>query len=260
MKLKNYISPWLIKTIIISFIIAIIIIHTSNSASAYTLVSSGASPNAIFKCQPSTISANFTGSGAVTQVWVSLQNTGNLPMRYGIPQYASETYEMVYVAGQALLVYGNNPSLIEGQKTLTFIVKEAGINSTASTGQTFRVYPDKCTGINKQSYLNISRENHVGGNNTNAILNSGNDPLTSVFTYIVTGTPIGSVIISFIIFVIVMVIYMNTRNVIHPLLVLFATLSYFTGTDTIPKEYSFIVYIIMAAALAGILFKIYKKN
>lgn len=242
---------------LISILLILMMIPIS---SAYTVFSTTVSDEEIFKCQPSNINVVFLDSAGITNVNITFRNIGNLPMINGLRQYAVETHEMTYADGQASYTYGNDNTIIEGYKSITLTVKELGVDTEVNTGQFIRVYSDSCTGINKESYRNISSDKYIGGNNTNEFLNSGKDPLSVVLTYITNDTEFGLVIISFIIFIILFILYLNTKNIIYPLIFLVVSLSLFVGTGIIPVAIGTIAVVIVSIAIVGRIYKIYMKH
>ena len=147
------------KALIVSLILFLLL---APATSAYTLDSSGVSPERIFKCQPATITANFTG--AITSVDVLINNTHIVMINGTRTDYQGRFTMTDNGGGQWLYVYGNDGSITWGNKSISFEVTEGANQTTNTTDDHIFVYSDACTGTGMTSYQNLS----LGlGNNTN---------------------------------------------------------------------------------------------
>lgn len=237
-------------------------------ASAYTLDSSGANPNAIYRCQPSTITANFSGGGTITAVSLVLVNTAEnlhaIPYKNGILNYSNEEIPMSYNAGTgiATYTYGNDANTMNGYKSISFKVTD-GVTTTVSTGAHLMVYSDTCVGTNAQGYQNITAGTYVGGKYTKQLFTTNQSaPLALlgwIFTPLSEPAHLGSFFWFAIIVIITILIYMNSNNVIQPLISFTVMMGLIVGSSIIPPSYNKYIYLAIVFAIAGIFYKVIKK-
>lgn len=243
----------LISLILISFIIACGVVQTSNAA---TFVDSGAHPDEIFKCQPSIIYANFTDYSGITTIKLLINNSRPFRMEHGKFVYSNEALTMTYAAGQAYYVYANDPTTIDGYKSIAFAVTDTGVTTIYSTSTTLNVYSDTCTGTNIQGYYNVSNGldmPYTGQPFTSDI---------SFFDWIIkpyTDT-MGSIFFFLIIMTLMIVVYMKSKNIISTITVGILLWTLTLGSGYIPQEYYYIVAIMLALGITALLSIIFIKR
>jgi hypothetical protein len=252
MKLKYYLNENLIGLIIISLIITAAVILI-NPASAYTLDSSSVKPTAILKCQPVSITANFTG--AITSVDVFINNTQQVMTLGGYIQSSNEQFTMTdNGGGNWSYTYGNNANIIWGNKSITFEVTVGAVVTKETTNNYVMVYSDTCTGTGMSSYQNLS----LGfGNYTNKFFN-GEATLID-FALNPWIEYLGYVFYIFVIFWISLIVYMKNQNIVQPLIILFTSLGALVTTTWLPPEYKPYIIMIMALGLGGMFYKVFKS-
>ncbi len=248
-KLKYYINVNLLKLIALSFIIALLIIH---AAQAYTFDGSNVSANQIYKCQKSTISANFTG--VITSVDVMINNT-NPVMIAGIMTDSREKYTMNNIGGGLWQYdYGNNAGATWGVKNIAFDVLAGGVHTTETSAARILVYSDNCIGVNIQGQQNIS----TGMGNYTRRLWTGEVNILSFamrpwleywgyFFYIIC------------IFWIAGLVYFKNQNISQPLIILFIGLGALVTTTWLPPAFKQYVVMLLGLGLGGLLYRIFKQ-
>ena len=252
MKLKYYISHSLIKHIIIVLLIATIFV--SIEARAYTL-DSNISVKSIFKCQQTTIWANITGGVGITGVDVWVNNT-NLVFANGTDISTYTKYAMTdFGANHWYYTYGNDPTLIHGNKTLSFDVVSGGIKTYNNNVLQFLVYSDKCTGANIVNYTQINGgygqyTTRLWTTNIN-IVEFGLYPWVEYWGYFFYLIIIAVTCIS---------VYMKTEKIIAPILIAVISLGIFATTTLpiIPPDFRQQITMILGLAVGGIMYRIFK--
>lgn len=249
MKLKYQLNPRIGAMIIISLIIAAAIIQ---SAQGYTLDTSGVSRDKMFKCQASTISANFTG--AITSVTVYVNNTAPVLIG-GVFTDSKETFAMTdNGGGHWSYAYGNNPAIVWGIKQIAFDVLSGGQDYIEYSGSTILVYSDTCTGVNIQGQQNLSTST---GNYTKRLWTGE----LNIFTFALAPwlEYWGYLFYIIVIFWIATIVYMKNQNITHPLIILFVSLGVLATTTWLPPEYKQYIIMILGLGLGGLLYRIFKQ-
>jgi len=246
MKLKYYLNNFWMAVILI-----LIIAMWIPGAYAYTLDSSAAIPSKIFKCQPSTIYANFSDFAGITAVNVTIGN--NLAvMVNGSSLTPHEDYAMSNAGGgQWTYVYGNNASIIWGNKSIVFNVSTGATWATNTTSSYVFVYSDFCTGT---GITNVSIN---GGNYTNRLARDDANFLSWMVQPFVDYW--GMVFYVMCVFAIVMAMYIKNQHVGAPLLTGTLLLGLLAAYNKLPDEWKVWMAVIMAAAIVAILWKVFKK-
>ena len=208
--------------------------------SAYTLDSVSVSPDHIFKCQPGTIYGNL--SEEVDAVYLKLTVKHDLSV---------ETHTMTHQGGGVYkYVYGNDNTTTWGNKTVSFIVTDAAVNYTNSTDYFIFVYSDDCVGT---GISNIS----IGiGNYTNRLQQDGQFLQFFVQPYLDYW---GSAFYLIVLFIMISVIYIKNQDISQPILMGFISLAALAASGLMPLEYRNVLMMLMAAALAGIFWKVFKS-
>lgn len=248
MKLKYYLSPALVKLVIISFIIALFLLP---AVQGYTLDSSSVNPTGIFKCQPAVITANVTGT--VTNIDVMINNTVKVMIR-GTLIDSKEKYTMTDLgAGHWRYAYGNDPAIIWGNKTIEFEVTEGGLKYVNDTGLHVLVYSDECTGVDIQGYQNIS----TGlGNYTSKFFTGEADIVAFALNPWIEYW--GYVFYIIVVFWIALIVYMKNQLIIQPILIIFICLGALASTTWLPPEIKNYVIMILGLGLGGMFYKVFK--
>jgi len=258
MKLKYYIGNRIIALIIISFIVSLIVIQ---HVDAYSLTSSGANPNKIFKCQTTTISANFSDFAAITAVSVTLINE---PVRVnGILQYNVTTLSMTDAgSGTWTVSFGGNPNMLRGRRTMSFSVT-AGATTSVGSASTVLVYSDTCTGT-VTSYTGVSSGL---GRYTNMIYSGQFSFLgTSLETSIVGWALFpwvevwGYLFYVLVVFTVCTTVYLKTQNITQPLVIGIFLLLIFSATAVVEPVYRQWVVFIIALCLTALYYKIFVRD
>jgi len=247
MKLKYYLNNWFIMIIFV-FLITFVLVYNVN---AYTLDSSSAIPGKIYKCQPSTVYANFSDFTGITGVSVLIDN--KFPaMINGTSLMPREVYAMSTTGGgQWTYVYGNNASIVWGNKSIRFNVSTAGGSVVESTGSSVFVYSDDCVGT---GITNVS----VGaGNYTSRLQLDDANLLTWMIRPFVDYW--GQIFYILCVLAIVMTIYIKSQHVGSPLLVGTGLLALLGAYQLLPADWKIWIMVIMAAAIVTILWKVFKK-
>lgn len=249
MKLKYYLNKNICMLVILSFIISAAIIQ---NAEAYTLDSSGVTRDKMFKCQKSTITANFTGT--ITSVDVMINNTFKV-MLAGVLTDSQEKYTMSDLGGgQWSYDYGNNAGLTWGVKSIAFDVLSDGVHYTNTSSAQILVYSDTCMGVNIQGRQNISTGQ---GNYTKRLWTGEVDILSFALTPWLEYW--GYVFYIIAIFWVALIIYMKNQNITQPLIILFLALGTLVTTTWLPPEYKQYVVMLLGLGLGGLLYRIFKQ-
>jgi len=258
MKLKYYIGNKMIALIIISFIISLLVIQ---NVDAYSLTSSGASPDKIFKCQTTTIFANFSDFAAITSVSVTLTN--QRIQEHGIV-YSNVTTLAMTDAGSGTWTasFGGNPNMLRGRRTMSFSVS-AGATTTVGSASTVLVYSDTCTGT-VTGYTGISSGL---GRYTNMIYSGQFSFLgTSLETSIVGWALFpwvevwGYLFYVLLVFTVCTTVYLKTQNITQPLVIGIFLLLIFSATTVVEPAYRQWVVFIIGLCLAALYYKIFVRD
>ncbi|KAB2942417.1 MAG: hypothetical protein MPEBLZ_04355 [Candidatus Methanoperedens nitroreducens] len=247
MKLKYYVNNFWASVILAIFILLIFTV----AAGAYTLSSSSATPSKIYKCQPSVISATFSDFAAITAVTVIIENK-NAILVNGTSLTPYEEYAMANAGGgQWTYTYGNDPTIVWGNKSISFNVSTAGGYAINTTTSYVFVYSDICTGT---GISNVS----IGiGNYTNRLARDEGNLLTFMIQPFVDYW--GQIFYVLCVFAIVMAMYIKNQHVGPPLLTGVGLLGFLAAYNLLPDGWKIYMAIIMAAVIAGILWKVFKK-
>lgn len=92
------------------------------AAGAYTLSSSSATPSKIYKCQPSVISANFSDYAEITAVTAIIENRNSVLVNGSLLSSHEEFAMSNAGLGQWTYTYGNDPTIVWGNKSIAFNV------------------------------------------------------------------------------------------------------------------------------------------
>lgn len=230
MKLKYYLSGNVMKYII--YISLLIIIIFTSIVNAYTLDSSNTVPNKIFKCQPSLVSANFTGTITSVNAWI---NSSSPVMWYGTFQTNQTSKVMTdNSGGYWTATYGNDNTTLYGNKTITFQVTTASGTFYNTTNNYIFVYSDDCIGTGITNYTQLNRSGL--GNYTSRLWSNPNYTLIDLalqpwldywgyFFYL------------FIVGLVATSVYQKSQNVWQPIIVAFTGLSVLATTTAVPDEF-----------------------
>lgn len=250
MKLKYYISANLIKALLISMLLFIFILQPSNG---YTLSNSTVVPNKIFKCQPATIYANFSDFAAITDVWVFPNKTvmlnGSYVLGYNRIQMTN------FGGGQYRVAFGNNASLIYGNKTLTFQVYEGATVSYNETTTYVVVFSDTCTGTGLTNYTALNGSFSNFGNYTSRLWTNPNytlldfaiQPWTDYWGYF---------FYLFIIGIVASSVYQKSQNIWQPILVAFTGLAALVGTTAVPPEFRNYIVLLLGIGFGAVVYRL----
>lgn len=190
----------------------------------------------------STIPANFSDYASIRSFWLKLttKHSGAIE-EYNMTNSGSGRYDYVY---------GNNNQTAWGNKSVSFIVNEGGVNYTNTSTSYVFVYSDDCIGTN---FSNIS----IGiGNYTNR-LQTG----TGFLEWFVTPYTEywGSSFYIIILFVVIGMIYIKNQDVSQPILMGFIGLAALASSILIPESMRNYIMLIMGVALAAIFWKVFKS-
>ena len=234
----------------ITYFVAVAIILIMN-AGATTLDSSGSSPHKIFKCQPSVITANFTGYTG--DVRVNLTHTNNM--------FPKESFVMVNLgSGQYAYTYGNDNTTTWGNKSLSFY-RVSDIAENLSSSYVF-VYSDDCTGSNILGYQNTTYRQTGFGNNTRLLFTGQENLLQfSVHPFL---TYFGESIYLLFLFVLCMVLYVKNQSVMTPIIMGFIGIATLVSTGLISQgnfggEFKIYILLFISLATAAIFWKLFKS-
>lgn len=209
-------------------------------ATAHTLTGSAAYPDHIFKCQRSIIWGNFSG-GVISDVWLKLTRATD---------GAQEVYLMTSAgAGKYNYSYGNSNLTTWGNKSISYIVKDGGVNSTNTSSAYVFVYSDDCTGSNMTN-MSLGIGNYTNRLNTMGFIEWFAVPYTEYW---------GDAFYFLLIVIAVSMVYMKNQNIAQPILIAFIGLALLAGSLLIPAEYRQYAMLLMGLGLAAIFWKVFKS-
>jgi hypothetical protein len=227
-----------------------IVIGLTTGAMGASLDSHGVSPEKIFKCQSTNISANFTGAVGAVKVYVNISGI----MVNGTIQSENNNYSMIYSGGTWVYYYGNDPAMLWGNKSISF---KADTNpSVNNTQDHIFVYSDECTGTDIQSYRNTSFRGAFGNYTRQLFAGSQNMLEFAQQPFL---NKIGSVIYVLIMFLICVVIYIKNQSVMQPIIIVFITAASLMGSNLIPDQYRIYALLLTAVATAAIFWRLGKS-
>lgn len=235
--------------ILLYLVICILLIQ---STQAYTLDNSSVTREKMFKCQTSTIIANFSGS--ITNVDVMINNSQNVMINGSLTD-STEKYTMSNLGGGKWSYdYGNNAAIIWGNKILAFDVTAGGLHYTNTSNRTILVYSDSCTGVNIQGQQNIS----TGLGNYSRRLWTGELDILG-FALMPWLEYWGYLFYVIVIFWVALIVYKKNQNITMPLIILFLSLGVLVTTTWIPPEYKQYIVMLLGLGLGGVLYRIFKQ-
>ena len=252
MKLKYYSNNKILSLILISIVISCGIVQISSAA---TFSSIDVSPDAIFRCEGSTITATFTDYAGITNVYLLLGNKGQPRMSHGIPVYISEKYTMSYTDGVATYDYGNDENLVDGYKSISLEVVDTGVTTTYSSVAEINVYSDICSGT-VTDYKNVS--NGIDLPYTGQLMNSEID----IFTWSMTPytSTIGSMFYFLLIIFLCIIVYFKSRNYLTKTSIGLLLYIRVLGTSMIPEQYKGIIFLLISIAIVVLLGLVFIKR
>jgi len=257
MKFKIY-TELILKIMLYSIVF---ILFFSNISSA-AILTSDATPNKIFRCGESTISATFDDVGITSvRAWANatdavnpmIPGSGRVSPEIAAPINITMTFNGTYWVNST---FGDNSTMLWGNRGITYVVTAGGTNIYPSSTTIF-VYnsASTCTGTGKNSYQNYTRGI---GNYTNKVMSGDMDLLTfSIYPWIQYW---GYLFYMIVIFVTVVVIYMKTQNAMHVLYSLFVFLLVISATGAIDVSYRSYVISFIALCIAAVLYRLYARE
>lgn len=246
-------------TILKMFFVLLFVGLILSPSSATILTDSNVSNSSIFKCQPSTIYANFSDDNILSMDAIL---SGQAIIDYGLYIYPSDVVVMTRIdSGQWQGTYGNNASLKWGLKRISFY---DNLSNTYLSDSTIFVYSDKCEGTGISNYTQVSSGL---GNYTKKLYESQFDLLGTSLDNSIIGWALypwiqvwGYVFYVIVMFSIVTTIYLKTQNIIQPLVVGVFLLLIFASSGVVDEIYRQWVVFFIALALAAIYYKIFVKD
>jgi len=232
--------------------IIIILLISMNSASAITYSNGSVSDSPIFKCQPTTIYANFSVYSGITSVYTQLSNKPPRPMIYGVQQYGVEELLMTNAGtGHYYLNYANDPDTINGNKNIVFKVYDGASNTTISTSLELIVAPDTCVG----TVTNYTQISSGLGRYTNMLYTDPNINLGTwvLYPYV---EMFGFAFYVIIILVVTGVIYIGSRTITTPAVAALFLLLGFASAVTLPTSWILYVLFVFMIAFAVIAYRL----
>jgi len=252
------------KYYVISKIIALIVLLglLAIPVSAYTLDSSGAHPDKIFKCQLATVIANFSDYGSITSVTAIFIN--ERIMSQGLSVYNTSSIAMTDSgSGVWSTTFGGNPTMYWGERTILLSVNDG---SAIATNKTILVYSDtftECSGT-ITSYQNVNS----GLGKYNSMLYDGTFTFfgTSLETSFIGWTLYpwvevwGYVFYVLVIFAICSTIYLKTQNIVQPLVIGVFLLLVFVPMSVVDEIYRQWIIFIVALAITALYYRIFVRD
>lgn len=249
-KIKYYLN----NTLLLLIVFAVILIFIVLPSHAGTLSSSNTYPHKIFKCQASTVTANYTSYSDITQVTAQLTNqrTGLITL-YPMTDLGS---------GYWTKIIGNDNLTAWGNVSVNFIVTNTtGATYSNSTTNYIFIYSDDCIGSNIQGYRNTSYRQTGFGDKTRKLFTGEQNILEfSAAPFI---DYFGYVIYFIILFMISGVLYIKTQSVVQPLIIAFISVAIFIASIPVVNmpdiaPYKMAIMMIMGVAMAAIFWRLFK--
>jgi len=230
------------------------------TSSQLTLLTSSASPDKIFKCGYSTISTSFTGSN-VTNVFAIISSTQAVqPMIPGsgriTPETQSTNITLTYNGSYWVGTFGNNSSLLWGNRSVTYVVINNG-TETFSSSSTIFVYNSAgtCTGTGQNSYQNYTSS---VGNRTSMLVNSNLNLLEwGLYAWL---NLFGYLFFVILVLTLTVSVAMKTQDIYSALIVSIIVLILLFASNFIPVEYVAFILFIEALIIAVTWKRIFTKS
>ncbi len=224
-------------------------------ASASVLTSS-ASPDYILKCSPSTISATFSDAG-VTSVNAILTSVKAVqPMVPGsgrtTPETQSTTVALSYNGTFWVGTFGNDANLLWGERDISYVLN--GV-TTYSPGTKVFVYSDVCTGTDLTNYTQLDS----GLGKYTSKLYTGMDLVTwSYYSWI---EYFGYMFYVLIIFMVVVIQYMKSQNIIQPLIItIFMMLVGVSTIVVVPSDWQNYVIMVIGLLIGIVYYRLFVRE
>ena len=254
--LKNFMNDKATQLIIGSILI---IIALTMMGSAETLISSGIStpsysfvPNKIFKCQVTTITANYTTTeGDISKVDLVLTPSNSFP---------TEEYLMVNLgSGHWAYTYGNNNLTTWGNKSISFnVTSTLPIGHYVNTTNLYLfIYSDQCTGSNIQGYQNVSYAQTGFGNRTR-LLFTGQQNIIQFSTQPYLDYFRLSIYL-LMLFSFCAIVYIKNQSVMQPIMLAFLGVAAFVNQLYIPMQFKIYILLIISIATVAIFWRLFKS-
>lgn len=227
----------------------LIILGTALSNAA-TLDSFNTSPHKIFKCQASTVTANYSNTADIVSVdaLINTSRTG-LTETLALSDGGSGHY-----SGS----YGNDNTTAWGNKTVAFRVNTAGAPYINSSTAYIFVYSDDCTGTNIQGYKNVTLRTGGFGNYTRPLFTGERNLLEFAVQPFLDYW--GAAIYLLMMFTICGVIYIKNQSVMQPITIAFITVAVLVSSSLIPAPYKNYVLLFMGVALTAVFWRVFKSS
>jgi len=211
------------------------------------LLNSNSSPHKIFKCQTTTISANYSTPANVTSVIAIITERNGTEYNWAMQKINNSAF---------LLTYGNDNMTDWGNKTIDFQATVGNDSFITETDTYVFVYSDECTGTSIGSYKNTSSRSEFGNYTTplfsgdKSILETAEQPYLDYWGY---------GIFVLIMFGMMGVLYIKTQGVAQPLMIAFLWIAALVGSSFIPSPYKVYILFLMAAGIATIFWRLSKS-
>jgi len=241
--------------------IIVVVLLLIGTASAYTLDSSGANPNKIFKCQEAIVTANFSNYSSITAVTAIFTNQRIL--LHGITYHNVTTKSMSNSGlGVWTTTFGGDPNMLWGSRTISFSVTE-GTVTTASTGAKVLVYSDTCTGTvtnytqvssglgRYTSMLYTGKFSFIGTSLETSLIGWALFPWIEIWGYL---------FYVLVMFTIVVTIYLKTQSVVQPIAVSIFLLLIFASSFIVEPIYRQWIIFILALAMTALYYRIFMRD
>ena len=240
-------------------IVAMLFIGLLVSPVSATLLTSSASPDKIFKCGESTISANFSDAGitSVNAILTSMKAVQPMIVNNGNnnPIMQSTTVALSYNGTYWVGTFGDDSTLLWGERAISYNVTNGTGSYLYSSGQTVFVYSDECTGTGKNSYQNYTTG--IGTYTNMLVQNDTNIIVWSLYPWIQYWGYLFYVVV---LFITVIVIYLKTQNAMHVMFTMLAFLLTIAALGAIPLEFRSWIITIIALILGAVLYRLYVRD
>ncbi len=235
----------------------------------FTLTSLSATPNKIFKCQPSAISATFSGTSITSAYAIFTSEKPVSPMVVGSGEIRPtvESTKVILSSDGTYWngTFGNNENLLWGNRIISFEVTNASGTDIVGSGGAIFVYSDKCTGTGVTNYMQVG---NTMGRYTKMLYNGnftffGNGSFETSFI----GWAIypwieywGDIFYLLVVFIICTTIYLKTQNVTQPLVIAILLLLVLASTSVIDEVYRKWILVILALGIAALYYRVFVKE